>query len=388
MDLIANTDLSDLIGSIYDCAVDPDRWPETMALICEHLNCMQASIMMADLAESDHQFVKQWNADPVWQARHAEYNEAVTLFYRSMRNLPPASIDEPLVLRRDVPDEITLNSPYFREWVKPQGICDCLQSVVLQDAERLGVFAALRHESVGNATEREIAMLRLLAPHIRRAVTIGDMLDMKKIEADTLTETLDSLRTGVTLVGEDERILHTNAAAKRMIDAGTPVRAIRGNLSAQDPNARKELKRAITLARRNEAEIGAAGIGVPLRGVEAKLAIAHVLPLAGGRLRTRLAPQTTAAVFIIEAEIEQPLDSRTIAQTFGLTPMESKILDRILAGDSLVRAGINLGIAGTTARTHLTNIFGKTGVSRQQDLVALAYRLCPPIRASAGQGNR
>jgi len=82
--------------------------------------------------------------------------------------------------------------------------------MVLRDSRRVGVFAANRHETVGPATDREVAILRLLAPHIRRAVTIGDLLDLRKVEAQALGSTLEHLAAGVIVVGDGNRILHAN----------------------------------------------------------------------------------------------------------------------------------------------------------------------------------
>jgi DNA-binding CsgD family transcriptional regulator len=48
-------------------------------------------------------------------------------------------------------------------------------------------------------------------------------------------------------------------------------------------------------------------------------------------------------------------------------------------GDTLTQTAHKLGIAGTTARTHLVAIFSETGVSRQTDLIALIGHLMPPL---------
>jgi DNA-binding CsgD family transcriptional regulator len=52
-------------------------------------------------------------------------------------------------------------------------------------------------------------------------------------------------------------------------------------------------------------------------------------------------------------------------------------------GAKLAEAAVALGIADTTAKTHLTHIFSKTGVSRQVDLIALIHRLVPPVQKPA-----
>jgi hypothetical protein len=41
-----------------------------------------------------------------------------------------------------------------------------------------------------------------LAPHIRRAVTISDVIDLKSLEAQALSATLDKFNAGVAVVAE------------------------------------------------------------------------------------------------------------------------------------------------------------------------------------------
>ena len=94
------------------------------------------------------------------------------------------------------------------------------------------VSAANRHESVGFVTDREIAITRMLAPHLRRAVTISDLMGTKALEAHALSATLDNFRTGVIVVAADGRVLHANDAARRMLDQGDLVRSVKGRLVA------------------------------------------------------------------------------------------------------------------------------------------------------------
>src|SRR5262249_27192921 len=107
---------------------------------------------------------------------------------------------------------------------------------------------------------------------------------------------------------------------------------------------------------------------------------AHVLPLAGSDLRTRLRPTAVAAVFISSPPDEQDGAAATAAG-FGLTPAETRLLSSLLAGRTLAESAQALGIAMSTARTHLDNIFAKTGVTRQADLVRLGTGLVPPTRS-------
>lgn len=260
-------------------------------------------------------------------------------------------------------------------------ITDVMQTVVLREARRIAILTASRHQNDGILMDQDAATMRLLAPHVRRAVKIIDILEANKIEADSLAATLDTFIAGVLIVGEKGRILHANDAACRMLSAREPIAAIDGILSARNAAANAELSAAIRLARDNEAQIGGSGLGVPLRCDEPS--VAHILPLARGNVRTRLMPQATAAVFITRAERESSVDIRALVRIFDLTAAEIRLLEQLTRDATLADAAKTLRISQETVRTHLAHIFSKTGVSRQAELLTLVDRLAPPIRRSA-----
>ena len=371
--------LSDLIGSIYDCVLDPGGWPEAMRQICGEIDCTLGALLLVDVERPMVQFLSEWNTDPTWQARYVDYVEDTAQLFKNDPETFSRPIDEPVVLSRHVPAEIWRNTSLYQHWAKPQGLCDSIHLVVLRKQSRIGMLAANRHESVGPATDREVDILRFLAPHVRRAVTISDLLDLKSLERQALADSLDHVAAAVVVVADNQRILHANAAAEALFAGNGPVVERDGRLLATDARANAELANAIGMARLNEAEIGAAGIGVSLSGPGDLPVIAHVLPLAGGVLRTRLIQQATAAVFITSGAMPLALDLGAIASAFDLTGAELRLLQALLGGASLVQAGSALGIAESTAKTHLSHIFAKTGVTRQADLLALLHRLAPPI---------
>ena len=372
--------LSTLIGRIYDCAIEPGLWPQTMREISEDLNCLFSAILLIDLKHSRHRVVAHWNAEEFNRHSLGRHAEETTAIYRSTPGPMRKSLDEPLVLSRDVPEAVYRNMPYYTEFVKPMGICDTIQSIVLREPDRIGVFAANRHDSVGMVTDREIAIMRMLAPHLRRAVTISDLIEIKALEAHALSATLNNFQTGVIVVATDGRVLHANDAARAMFDSGGPVRSINGHLTTYKPEADEELAHALALACNNEAGIGASGIGIALIGPSGEAAVAHVLPLATGDLRTRLMPTATAAVFVSKSDNPLPTDMNAIGQAFALTPAERQLLEHLAQGATLTEVSSTLGISLATAKTHLSHIFSKTGVTRQSDLIALVNRLMPQIK--------
>jgi DNA-binding CsgD family transcriptional regulator len=375
--------LSDLIGNIYDCAIEPDRWPDTIQEICGAIDCAQGVILTVDLLRSHHNFISTWGLSAELAARYLNYGEDITEAYQATYDATAVLIDEPQAFSRVVPASLYSTHRLYNEWVRPQGLCDFIQTTVLRDPGRIGVFAASRHDNVGQITDREVAIMRLLAPHIRRAVTISDVIAQKMLETNALEATLDKFAAGVMVVGGNNHILHANDAARGMFASGGPVRSVNGRLEANDARAQQELEQAVVLAQRDEVAIGATGIGVALKGSAGNPAVAHVLPLARGNLRSRLIPQASAAVFVTQAVSAAQRDLRAIAGSYGLTPAERGLFEFLAAGRTLTEAADMLNIASTTAKTHLAHIFSKTGTSRQAELIALAHRLTPPVEQPA-----
>ena len=62
---------------------------------------------------------------------------------------------------------------------------------------------------------------------------------------------------------------------------------------------------------------------------------------------------------------------------FGLTPAEARLALHLVAGETLRSAEAKLSITYETARTHLKNIFDKTGTCRQAELVVVIVTALP-----------
>jgi len=193
-----------------------------------------------------------------------------------------------------------------------------------------------------------------------------------------LAAVLDNFALGVIVVSDGNQILFANRTALTMFANGHPVRSLNGRLSTRDSEAIDRLYEAIALVRHGQSATGAGGFGVALKGALGERALAYVFPLACRDPGARLGPPT-AAVLVTSAVVRPTGSVAAVARCFGLTPAESRVVERLVAGATLVDAAADLGIADTTAKTHLSHIFSKTGVGRQADLIALIHRVAPPV---------
>jgi DNA-binding CsgD family transcriptional regulator len=86
-------------------------------------------------------------------------------------------------------------------------------------------------------------------------------------------------------------------------------------------------------------------------------------------------------VFVRKAAIEAPLAPEIIANHYRLTPTELRVLLTIVDIGGVRETSEALGIGESTVKTHLHRVFGKTGASRQADLVKLVASFSSPLAA-------
>lgn len=234
------------------------------------------------------------------------------------------------------------------------------------------MFGVFRHARDGLVDEAARHRMRLLAPHIRRAVLISKVVDFKRDEAELFAETLDRLRAAVILVEAGARIVHANAAGLRLLREGNVVRAVNGSLTESTSRADKRLRGVILAAAEGDEAIGKAGIALPLTAKTGERYVAHALPLVSRRRwRAGEVGAARAAIFIHKASLETSSPPVAIAEAYRLTMTELRVLFAIVEVGGAPEVAETLGIAASTVRTHLGRVYEKTGVSRQADLVKL-----------------
>jgi DNA-binding CsgD family transcriptional regulator len=254
-----------------------------------------------------------------------------------------------------------------------------LDKTSLSDANRRGeqavveaVHEMLHDRSLTTLPERHVDVL---ATHFRRALAIGKMIDLHRLQAERLSDTLDGFAAGMFLVDAQARIVHANASGQAMLETGEVVQERASRLCALDRKADHALRQALA-----EAAAGAiASRSVPLGRDDGERFDAHVLPLtSGARRQTGLPYAAVAAVFVRKAALAPcPLDM--IGELYELTRAERRVLIGIVEVGGIADVATALGVSDTTVKTHLQHVFEKTGTKRQADLIKLVASHTSPL---------
>jgi DNA-binding CsgD family transcriptional regulator/PAS domain-containing protein len=369
--------LSDLIGDLYDAAMNPSLWPDVLAAAVDFVGGCGAGLFSKDATAQRGSLHYAIGIEPRYQKSY--FDKYVALDPATNGHLF-AEIEVPMATADLVSYSEFIESRFYREWARPQGLVDFVSAVLDRSATSVAMFGVFRHERNGVVDAKARDRMRLIIPHVRRAVLIGRMFDLKAAEAASFADALDGLSAGMCLVGADGRVIHANAAARAIFGAGDILRVVGGRLVARDAQVQQTLRDVFTAAGEGDAALGIKGIAVSLMGENSERYVAHALPLtSGARRRAGVTYSAAAALFVRKASATVSSPPEAIGKAFKLTPTEIRVLQAIVEVGGVPDVAAALGVAESTIKTHLGRLFEKTGATRQADLVKLVAGFATPL---------
>jgi DNA-binding CsgD family transcriptional regulator len=231
--------------------------------------------------------------------------------------------------------------------------------------------------------EDEARRLSMVTSHVRRALRLHWRIGDLEHKNATNTEVLEHLNAGVALIGADSKVTYLNRAARTIVNAGDGLSVNDGELTAALATEKVGLARLLGETTRATVSLASSRtetMAITRRNGKLPYRITAIPAPASGIFA--IGRQHTAAIVFISGGQPGPqtgLDK--LAEIYSLTPAEKRLLSALLNGAPLKLAARELTISPNTAHTQLNNIFAKTGLHRQTDLVRLAASLAGPPAA-------
>jgi DNA-binding CsgD family transcriptional regulator len=361
--------LSSLIDLIYEAVLDNDLWPSVLIKLADTVGAAQVAMPSVDRSASIFATIAP-RLDPDLLASYKEYWAFRDPVLARTMFLPAGEI---YTLDSLMPREEFAATPVFNEWWRPAEIslATAGTNLVVEDQ-----FSAL--VCISNApgkdflTEEQLHLFEAVARHLGRAVRINRQLWKLELANLAATERIEMLPEGALLADASGRVVLANAAAKAMLDARDGIFLCDGHLAvAHSPDA---LLRLVASCARRSVGMGGPGgeVSVPRSLPRSPLRVT-VAPLRSG---TRLPDvpwigvgSPVAVVTVTERDRDRRGRQMTLRRRFDLTSTEAALAAEIIKGDGRKAAARRCGISDATAKTHLANIFEKTGTHRQAELV-------------------
>lgn len=358
--------LPNFIGEIYDCILEPEHWGDVLAQLCNELRLMHGVLGLYVPHNGQPLLRIQHGMPKEWYDRMPEYGFEMTTFWGGLERVREYPLGEIVVHSVAHPNFDFSSNRFAQEWCQPQGIRDFAAMSVAENDNGLGTLVFTSNRLLER--EDDVALLRLLSPHIRRAIAISHILDFKTYQENTIRLAVDAFPTGLLLVSATGRIVYSNPAADRQLRSNDAIKTVDGRITLKDVDLASALEAAIDLTIAG-VKLSERGSGIPARGSNGTRAMLYVLPLAYGELSHRFATSATAAVFITSEGSPAFLPRQALGVLYDLTPAEVRVCELLLNGSTPNEIGSQIGVALSTVRTHLLRIFEKTGTNRQADLI-------------------
>jgi len=359
-------DLLALIGRIYDAAVDPALWPDTLGALCDAVGGAQVVMGVHDVPrralsglaprmDPEHlrSYVEHWgqhdilwertNREPVGRLLHAEHFVTREEFQRSAM---------------------------YHDWHRTLGIGAAGLGVNLPSGADVPMLCGVKRPACRDAFDAaEVALFAAVAPHLVRAARVRRSLGRMALVRDAAMSSGRTAHGGVVVI--DGSGLEADQAARQVLDARDGLRVEGGRLAAADPSASAALERLVAGCVRPEGAGARTGGTVAVRRGRDKAPL-HLEVIPVHSLSRDGLPGVVAAaalVVISDPERRQAARKERLRSRFGLTWAEANVALAIAEGGGRAAAAARLGLSEATVRTHLMRIFEKIGVHRQAQLV-------------------
>jgi DNA-binding CsgD family transcriptional regulator/PAS domain-containing protein len=368
-----------LAGAIYDAALDPTQWVDVLEGISGFVGGPASALSSHDVARKEARFHFISGDNPEYSRSYQETYVHLNPCLTQLLAFEPGEI---VVASMSLPRGQMYDTRFYREWVEPQGYGDSIGALVAREGTVITMLSTSLNKAESPAGPDAVRRMELIVPHVRRALAIGNAIEMKEVEADSLGDAVDGIGAAVYLVREGGELVRTNPAGRELLESGSLFRQVRGRLIPEERGRDHVLMRAIAHA----AQGGLCTHGaIPLIDRDGTRFVAHVLPLVSGkRARAGRVTGAAVAVFIHRAVMDCAFPIEAISRQFELSKTELRVLSAMIEVGPPSEVAPVLGISEASVRTHLRRLFEKTGTTRQADLVKLVAGYASPI---VGQMN-
>ncbi|MCY4421268.1 MAG: helix-turn-helix transcriptional regulator [Gammaproteobacteria bacterium] len=217
-------------------------------------------------------------------------------------------------------------------------------------------------------------MFKHLLPHIREYIGARQALADARALGDSVVGLLNNASIGVMQLDARGRIVALNDQALEILSRGDGLFDEGGFVRVTGKDEQAVLDRMLDRALPRFTDIGESGSMVVGRTNALSRLVLHVTPVSDPQREGR--PRRVAALLlVVDPASPAGIDPDMLQWALGFTPAESQLAAMLAEGKSLRDIAAVTKRSEGTVRWHLKQIFGKTGLSRQAEVVQLVLSI-------------
>lgn len=384
-------DFEDLVGLLYEAALEPERWPLVLTRIAGLVGADSGLLGIGSTRRPDEGMAVPFtlNVDPVHQRQWVESHLGGDAWWLAFSERFEEGV---LTGAQCVDVEALHRTPLYNEVLVHAGVEDGLFAGIARTPRADAIAAFYRGPERDRFASGDVARLSRLLPHLRRASEIHDRMQALASTRDANDALVDRLPYGLIWLDDTGRVLAMNAAADRLLARDDGLRAKNSRLEARIPANRDELERAIAdaIAVATGRSMGAGGL-VRIQRISRRPPyplLAVPIPRRSGEIlfSSQTGPPVVA-LLITDPDAPIDLDAHTMRELFKLTPALARLAAAIAGGLTLAEYAAQAGVTIGTVRQQMKELLARMGARRQADAVRMILTSVVQLRRSDGSSG-
>jgi len=354
-----------IVESIYDSALSPDNWQETVVLINEAFDSTATGFFF----QSSNQqalggyFCGLEAAELTFYAEHlADKNP----WFSIPGLMKPGRILSDLSLEEIYNDRHAFTrSEMYQEWYRRLDLRHSMGGNLIDYNGNLLNFTFMRSARTGYYTEEEVARYRPVCQHLTRAIEINDRLREVEQHNTFVRETvLDQLRLGVILLDNTGKVSFINRYAQKLLDSASLLTIKSSRPHSTLPANQAKISHALQKAYHDQQSSS-----FSLRRKSGSPLTVSCIPSQEYRNFLGITSLQVAMMFIDPDDRNIGSDEYLIRR-WKLTPLESRFCLHLLRDMTINQIAEALHLTENTARWYQKQIMHKLGVTRQNQMLS------------------
>jgi DNA-binding CsgD family transcriptional regulator len=348
----------EIIGAVYEAVFDSATWDRVGRAFADQVSGCSCFILEADGHGSTVSVLSGHGLEVLGLPEYASYFHRLDIWKQGLLEDRGNRV---VPYHQLVPQPAFQNSEIFNDWVKPglrYEVWWGLGVKLTLSDDRVGLIGVHRPRRRGEMGEKELQAIGRFLPHLRRALRLKQSLDIEHARFATVERFCEALPKAAMLVDQHGRLVYANRAARTLLHR-------RDGLSLDKTGVLRAIDRAEDSALQRSIASACADAEVEEVLRIGRRSTGPLLVTVGP------APSKQMGALICATDIWQSyeVDPHRIAAVLGVTAAEARLVAALASGRTLRETAARLGIRYNTARTQLSSVLEKSGLTRQSELM-------------------
>lgn len=375
----------DAVEKVNTLALTDNGWEAGLGAVSDLLGAVCVSFEIINKRQQEPAFLRMggdFNRD--MGPEYLKYYAGISPRVREVEKYPVGgvSFDYQILSEQEINKD-----EYYNDFALPQGQRYFVAGHILNDNSHMALFAAQRSPSQGHVKAPEIKLMRRLLPHVQQALNLKFRLAGANQTPAKTFEHLNLLTEAVIAFNAAGEIIFNNYVAEKLFSDKDGIDCQQGVLIFSDRNSNENYTRSLQSLVLKEGQ----GINMQARDFLIRRPsrkhpyLASLRPLlekdlGNDEFSFMNETRAVALLFIRDPEYFSRLDTVMLQFSFRLSPQELELAEALDRGLSLHEVAELRAVAISTVRSQLYSLMGKTGVTRQSNLIRLLGQYRRPFQ--------